>query len=68
VTSYGTIIPVSAVTPTPSPQSENSTTVSDNQSISGIQVPSFPSVEALPIVVLVVCAVVGLAIAFFILR
>ena len=43
VTSYGTIIPVSAVTPTPSPQSENSTTVSDNQSISGIQVPSFPS-------------------------
>jgi parallel beta-helix repeat protein len=67
VTSYGTIIPVSAVTPTPSPQSENSTTVSDNQSISGIQVPSFPSFEALPIVV-VICAVVGLAIAFFILR
>jgi hypothetical protein len=67
LTSYGTIIPVSAVTPTPSPQSENSTTVSDNQSISGIQVPSFPSFEALPIVV-VICAVVGLAIAFFILR
>ena len=66
VTSYGTIIPVSTVTPTPSPQSENSTTVSDNQSISGIQVPSFPSLEALSIVV--VCAVVGLAIAFFILR
>jgi parallel beta-helix repeat protein len=66
VTSYGTIIPVSAVTPTPSPQSENSTTVSDNQSISGIQIPSFPSFEALSIVV--VCAVVGLAIAFFILR
>jgi len=66
VTSYGTIIPVSAVTPTPSPQSENSTTISDNQSISGIRVPSFSSVEALSIVV--VCAVVGLAIAFFILR
>ena len=66
VTSYGTIIPVSTVTPTPSPQSENSTTVSGNQSISGIQVPSFPSLEALSIVV--VCAVVGLAIAFFILR
>ena len=66
VTSYGTIIPVSAATPTPSPQSQNSTTVSDNQSISGIQVQSFPSFEALSIVA--VCAVVGLAIAFFILR
>ncbi|MGZ4927999.1 MAG: right-handed parallel beta-helix repeat-containing protein [Halobacteriota archaeon] len=66
VTSYGTIIPVSAVTPTPSPQSKNSTTVSDNQSIGGIQVPNFPGIEALSI--LVVFAVVGLAIAFFILR
>jgi parallel beta-helix repeat protein len=65
VTSYGTIIPVSAVTPTPSPQSENSTTVSENQSISEIQVPSFPG---LAIFILVVFAVVGLAIAFFILR
>jgi parallel beta-helix repeat protein len=66
VTSYGTIIPVSAVTPTPSPQSENSTTVSENQSISEIQVPSFPGLAA--IFILVVFAVVGLAIAFFILR
>jgi parallel beta-helix repeat protein len=66
VTSYGTIIPVSAVTPTPSPQSENSTSVSDNQSVSGIQVPSFPGFAAIFIVV--VFAVVGLAIAFFILR
>jgi parallel beta-helix repeat protein len=66
VTSYGTIIPVSAVTPTPSPQSENSTTVSNNQSISGIQVPSFPGFEVLSIIV--VFAVVGLAIAYFILR
>jgi parallel beta-helix repeat protein len=66
VTSYGTIIPVSAVTPTPSPKNENSTTVSENQSISGIQVPSFPGFEALFVVV--VFAVIGLAIAFFILR
>jgi parallel beta-helix repeat (two copies)/parallel beta-helix repeat (two copies) len=66
VTSYGTITLVSAVTPTPSPQSQNSTTVSNNQSISGIQVPSFPGFEVLSIIV--VFAVVGLAIAYFILR
>jgi parallel beta-helix repeat protein len=66
VTSYGTITLVSAVTPTPSPQSQNSTTVSNNQSISGIQVASFPGFEVLSIIV--VFAVVGLAIAYFILR
>jgi len=66
VASYGSIIPLSAVTATPSPQSENSTTVSNNQSISGIQVPSYPNFEVLSI--LLVFVVVGLAIAFFILR
>jgi len=63
VASYGTIIPVSAVTPTPSPQSENSTTVSENQSISETQVLGLSA-----IFLVAIFAVVGLAIAFFILR
>jgi len=67
VQNYGTIIPLIAVTPTPTLQPSTQTGTSDNQSVSGIQVPSFQSFEALPIVV-VICAVVGLAIAFFILR
>jgi len=67
VQNYGTIIPLSAVTPTPTLQPSTQTGTSENQSVSGIQVPSFPSFEALSIVV-VIFAVVGLAIAFFILR